>query len=284
MSQPKMPASQRIRPVLTPEDDPWLFAAEELEKSPSRYAGIPKEREAASYESATVYIRESASEMQLPALTVAVAATFMRRFYMLESITDHNTAHVASACLFLACKVSETHKRLRDFIHHTVAVRTRDLRVGLEGQDVFEGNGNDGFEEEKAAMLKMEAEVMRILNFDLTVDQPFSHLTPLLDHYLKTLEAADLSPEDNGRRRREAMQTAWNFLVESIGMYIHVRFDAREIATAAIFLGVRFQGMPIQGPNPGSPLYCDLYSCDVAHIEEICNALLDAADPDASFS
>lgn len=277
-----VPTSREVRPVVmrTPESDPWLFTTEEVEKSPSRYAGISREFENECYARATIYIRECSGEMQLPALTVVVAATFMRRFFMLESVVEHDMAHVSSACLFLACKVSETHKRLRDFIHHTVVVRTRDLRVNNEGLDVYEGSNK--FETERNAMLKKEAEVMRILNFDLTVDHPFKHLPLLCEHYLNTLGKEEESEEERSERIKMAKQTAWNFLVESIGTYVHIRFDAREVTTAAVFLGVRYADLPIQCSKPGAPRYYDLYNCDVAHIEEICIALLNAVDPDHS--
>jgi Cyclin, N-terminal domain len=282
MSQPRAAAGQRPRRILSPEDDPWLFTAEELENSPSRYAGIPKDFENECYLRASIYIRECAGVMTLPALTIAVAGTFMRRFYMLESVTAHNMAHVSSACLFLACKVSETHKRLRDFIRDTVSVRVAGSADAGRAAAVVEGT--EEYDDEKAAMLKMEAEVLKILNFDLTVDQPFSYLVPFKMQYIKGLPDPLASEKEREDQIGHAMQNSFNFLVESIGMYVHIQFDAREIATAAVYLGVRLAKLPIQSSEPGSPNYLDIFGCDVEHIEEIANALMNATDAKAKFA
>lgn len=114
-------SSQNIRPAVTPDEDPWLFSEQELEDTPSRHKGISQEDECALYDCASMYIRKCASGLGLNSWTTLVAATFFRRFYMLESVTDHETWHVASACIFLACKVCETHKRLRCVHKVTVA-------------------------------------------------------------------------------------------------------------------------------------------------------------------
>lgn len=268
----------------TPECDPWLFTAEEVAASPSRHYGVPEAFENEAYLRASIYQRECSVVLNIPALTTCVAATFLRRFFMLESITEHDMGHVAAACLFLACKVSETHKRLRDFIHHVVSVRTRD-EISKEGEVVFEGS--DLFDRERKAMLTKEAEVMRILNFDLTIDQPFKHVALLAEKYVNTLglDKEVFGDDDRGESpgeqlaaaQKDAKQTAWNFLQESMGSYVYLRFDAREVSTAAIFLGASLANLATQSTEPGSPRYNDIFNCDVGHIEEICNALLDNA-------
>lgn len=116
-------SNQKPKHVRSPEDDPWLFTAEELENSLSCHAGIPKDVKDKFYLRAPLYIHECAGVKRLPALTISVAGTFLRHFFMLESVTSQSMAYVASECLFLACKVSETHKRLRNMIHQTAAMR-----------------------------------------------------------------------------------------------------------------------------------------------------------------
>lgn len=289
MSEPRAAAGARPTRIKTPEDDAWLFTAEELGLSPSRYAGVTAEFENECYLRAAIYIRECGGRLRLPALTIAVAGTFVRRFYMLESVTAHDMAHVASACLFLACKVSETHKRLREFSAEAMRVRLKNSpreQVGAADAAAAGEAVSPELEAGKMAMLKMEAEVLKILNFDLTVETPFLFINPFTD-YIRGLADREQTPTEREERvepKALAMQNAFNFLVESIGMYVHVRFDAREIATAAVFLGLRLANLEVCSPDPDALNYLDVFGCDIAHVEEIANAMMNATDSSAKFA
>jgi hypothetical protein len=279
----------------TSEEDPWLFTAEELRDTPSRLAGVSAALEDFVHARSARYIAECAHELRIPQLTTLVATTFLRRFYMLESLTDHDTPAVAAACLFLACKVQETHKRLRDFVYWTVKIRTRGL-AGLpaDGMDLYEDNPL--CEREKSAMLSKEADVLRVLNFDLTIDQPYKHLLVLGKELLPSHHSAPDS--DTGlalkQRNKDVMQHAWNFVNDSSGSYVHVRFDAREIATAAFFVAARLHkldlpcardeepGQATSGStsSPKSLSWHGSFGCNLENVSEICNAMLDMYDPE----
>jgi Cyclin, N-terminal domain len=267
----------------TSEEDPWLFTAEELLDTPSRLAGVSAALEDRAHVRSARYIAECALELRIPQLTILVAATFLRRFYMLEALTDHETPAVAAACLFLACKVQETHKRLRDFVYWTVKIRTRGLPGLPEGMDLYEDNPL--FEREKAAMLAKEADVLRVLNFDLTIDQPYKHLLVMGREMLQLhLDAPDgESAQLLRQRNKEVMQHAWNFINDSSGSYVHVRFDAREIATAALFVAARLHKMELPTAASGEsekPSWHEYFGCNLENVEEICNAMLDMYDPE----
>lgn len=342
MSKPRQPAP-RVRPARTPEEDPWLFTAEELDETPSRLAGVPRAVEDSVHSRSTRYITECSRELRIPQLTTLVAATFLRRFYMLESLTDHSTPAVAAACLFLACKVQETHKRLRDFIYWTVKIRTRDSDDYADGVDLYEDSAM--YDAEKTAMLAKEADVLRVLNFDLTIDQPYKHLLAIGKYFIPTnplmspgrndshsTNHSRATPYTSGeirQRNKEVMQHAWNFVNDSSGSYVHVRFDAREIATAALFIAARLHKLDLpttssqavhandrhhqdhQSRQPSSHsgktldnpaslhsaqhnassdsraesiAWYEFYSCNLEHIEEICNAMLNTYDRDSSVS
>lgn len=176
---------------------------------------------------------------------------------------------------------------VRDVIN--LAVKTRTQNSGDdEGVDLFEDSPD--FDREKSAMLAKEAEAMRVLNFDLTVEQPFKHLSVLQQEFFVGYDAElagismGISNEELHHQKQLGLQDAWNFLTESIGLYIHVRFDSREIASAGFFLGMHMCGLPLDKLKPGALEYHEVFSCNLAHLEEICHALLDAcADANAPF-
>ena len=188
---------------------------------------------------------------------------------MLESMLVYQAPLVAAACLFLSCKVQETHKRLREIIYWTVKVRTAGTADFPDGMDMYENS--PGYFDEKNHILDKEREVLRVLNFDLTVDHPYKHIWTLTSSYL---------PE--GHARKSVTQAAWNFLNDSFRTYIHVQYDSREIATAALFLAAKLLTFDLpdgtrKHPTSGKRLLAwhELFQVDLVNIEQICAQLLD---------
>ena len=262
-------ARQDFGDIQTSEDNPWLFSADELKETPSRLHNIPEQIEARIVAKTAQFIQECGRELGVPQLTVSVAIKFFQRFFMLESMLIHKPPIVAAACLFLSCKVQETHKRLRDVIFWTVKVRTRNTPDYPDGMSLSENSHH--FYEEKNSILDKEREVLRVLNFDLTVDHPYKHLITLTRSYLGTSEV-----------QKAVTQAAWNFVNDSFRTYIHVQYDPKEIATATMFLSAQLHGYQLPdgtqrdaATNNRLLAWHELFRTDVTRIEEICNKILD---------
>lgn len=110
-------------------DSAWLFSAKEIANSPSRADGVEAISEARTVARIADILREASRLLRLPMLTTAVAIKYWQRFYMIESLKKHAPYDVAGACLFLACKVQETHKRLREVIYAIIKVKTKGSAV-----------------------------------------------------------------------------------------------------------------------------------------------------------
>lgn len=65
-----------------------------------------------------------------PALTVATAAVFLHRFYMLHSLKQYGPRETAMACLFLAGKVEESLRKIEAVVNYLL--RLEDRRKGKE--------------------------------------------------------------------------------------------------------------------------------------------------------
>lgn len=101
----------------------WLFSAEEISSIP------PYEKQFVRKLAAYIIICSEMLSLPLPVAHYAVV--LLTRYDMLYDLEPRTEApYIAAACLFLACKVQETHKRLRDVVFWTVKVRTRKSRVG----------------------------------------------------------------------------------------------------------------------------------------------------------
>jgi Cyclin, N-terminal domain len=200
----------------------------------------------------------------------------------------HQPPKVAAACLFLSCKVQETHKRLKDIIYWTVKMRTRNTKDFPDGQDIYEDS--PGYYDEKAAILDKEREVLRVLNFDLTVDHPYKHLWTLNKCFLQP-SSTTADGEEGGSvalansSRRAVAQSAWNLINDSYRSYIHMRYDPREIATAALFLAAKLHKVPLPDgtgrcASTGKRLLAwhEYFGTNLHNIDLLCNEMLDLYD------
>jgi cyclin L len=260
------------------EEESWLFTAEEVEMTPSRVDGVSAQTEGRIIARTARFLQECCRELMIPQLTVSVALKFFQRFYMLESMAEHKPLQLAAACLFLSCKVQETRMSLKDIIYWTVKVRTRNTRDYPDGQDINEDS--PGYYDEKTAILDKEREVLRVLNFDMTCDHPYKHLWTLNKYFLKP------SPPNSGLPDERAVtQSAWNFINDSFRLYVHVRYDPRVIATAALFLAAKLHNYPLPDgagthPETGERLLAwhEHFAVNVADIESICDDILNLYD------
>lgn len=278
MSSERSSASQWLKPedVETPYDSPWLFTEEEVAETPSRLQDVPAHVEARVLSKSAKFIQDCGRALRVPQLTISVAIKFFQRFFMLESMVTHKPPLVAAACLFLSCKVQETLKRLRDVIYWTVKMRTRDTEDYPDGMEITDISPS--YNDEKNNILDKEREVLRVLNFDLNVDHPYRHLWELTKSYLGTNDD-----------QRLVTQAAWNFLNDSFRTYMHVRYDPREIATAAFFLSAKLHHVSLpdgtqHDPKTGKRLLAwhELFHSDVRRVETICNIMLNLYDTDES--
>lgn len=268
---------------VTVEENIWLFTEEEVKETPSRVCGVSAATEHRILGRTANFLQECSRELLIPQLTISVALTFFQRFYMLESMTVHQPPKVAAACLFLACKVQETHKRLKDIIYWTVRIRTRYTKDFPDGLEIHEDS--PGYYDEKSAILDKEREVLRVLNFDLTCDHPYKHLWTLNKCFLQPSKDNDDANGSN-LNKRAVTQSAWNFINDSFRLYLHVRYDPREIATAALFLAAKLHKFPLPDGTSRCPEtnkrligWHEYFSTDPEHINNICDEILNLYEP-----
>ena len=117
---------------------------------------------------------------------------FYHRFYARESYEVYERFQVATTCLFLASKVEETPKKLRDVIIETYKIQHSTSVPPESDQDLWRL---------KEQVLICERELLRVLGFDLSVEHAYR---PLLA-YIKSISGT-----------RDLAQIAWNFSARRI--------------------------------------------------------------------
>ena len=215
-----------------PPASTWLLSQRALLSCPSVEAGMEfEEIERLSAKSAD-FIQRAGMELRLPQMTIATALIFFHRHFTVKSFasTDHFTLAIA-AC-FLAGKVEDTPKKLKDTVMTMQRLRLRAENPSEE-ESLWPPPSTSGKKPEetseylrvKKEVLQTELELMKTLNFDLNVEHSYKYVLA----YAKQLGA-----------ERDLAQVAWNFCNDSLRTRLCVQYRAKPLAAGAVFLAAKF--------------------------------------------
>lgn len=133
----------------------WRFAPEQLEQTPSRACGVDAPTERALRRAGCAQIIDMATRYVCPQPTritkhapdscvlrrlfgetkmrgpATTACLLYQRFYARHSFTRVERTGVASSCLFLAAKVEEMHRKLKDIVIAEYASQNEGAKVRL---------------------------------------------------------------------------------------------------------------------------------------------------------
>lgn len=152
------------------------------------------------------------------------------------------------ACINLASKIEEAPRRIRDVInvfHHLRQLRGKRTPSPL----VLDQN----YINTKNQVIKAERRVLKELGFCVHVKHPHK----IIVMYLQVLEC---------ERNQTLVQTAWNYMNDSLRTNVFVRFQPETIACACIYLAAR----ALQIPLPTRPHWFLLFGTTEEEIQEIC--------------
>ena len=105
-----------------------------------------------------------------PQLTIATAIVFYHRFYLNNSYEQYDRFVIANTCLFLAGKVEETPKKLKDVVIESYKAQHQKQD---EPHVVVPSESSKEFWEIKEHVLVSERILLQSLGFDLSVEHPY---------------------------------------------------------------------------------------------------------------
>jgi protein BUR2 len=209
-----------------PTYNTWKYSAKTITKaSPSAKDGMPFREELMMRTKGINFLGNVAKLLQLPHMAVYTACTFFHRFYMRHSIKSKHPFEAAAVCIFLATKVEEANRHLRDVCICLVKVAQKDHRAVVDEQ-------SKDFWRWRDCILYGEGYFLEILCFDLTLDSPFEHLS----YYVKKLDIHHV---------KEVCKTAWEFVTDSCKTPLCLMFSTNTIALAAIYWAAKHHKIPI---------------------------------------
>jgi len=94
-----------------------LVPKDVIEMTPSRKDGVEEEVETSLRIYGCDFIQRAGLYLKMRAVTVASSQTIFHRFFFRRSLKEFDVRIVAAASMYLACKLQEDHRRVRDVIN-----------------------------------------------------------------------------------------------------------------------------------------------------------------------
>ncbi|XP_061137361.1 cyclin-L1a isoform X2 [Syngnathus typhle] len=201
--------------------DNSLIPEERLSPTPSMLDGLDLHTETDLRILGCELIQSAGILLRLPQVAMATGQVLFHRFFYSKSFVKHSFEIVAMACINLASKIEEAPRRIRDVInvfHHLKQIRVKKTPSSL----ILDQN----YINTKNQVIKAERRILKELGFCVHVKHPHK----IIVMYLQVLEC---------EKNQTLVQTAWNYMNDSLRTNVFVRFQAETIACACIFLAAR---------------------------------------------
>lgn len=232
----------------------WYFSREEIEKhSPSRLDGIDIKKETYFRKSYCTFLQDLGMRLKVPQVTIATAIVFCHRFFHRQSHKRNDRYMIATVCMFLAGKVEETPRPLREVIVFSYHIRFRIdplAKERIEQKEVIE--------EQKELVLAGERLVLTTLGFDLNIHHPYKPLVAAIKRF---------------KAQKTLAQVAWNFVNDSLRTSLCLQFKPHHIAAGAIFLAAKF--LKVNLPEEGDKVWWQGFDVTPRQLEEVSNQMLE---------
>lgn len=177
------------------------------------------------------YLQKMGTRLRLYQLCIATAVVYFQRFYVVFSLKKYDIFKMAAAALFLAAKVEETPKKLRDVVQVAWEGDPRrkpeELKAGLQDASLE-------FVALKDKLLDYERDLLRVLAFNLAVDHPYKYVLQAVK---------EVAPGS-----KELAQTAWTFVNDSLKTTLCLQYKPQVVACAVLDLTSKLRQMKLQGP------------------------------------
>ncbi|XP_021899392.1 cyclin-T1-5-like [Carica papaya] len=233
----------------------WYFTRREIEESsPSRRDGIDLKKETYFRKSYCTFLQDLGMRLKVPQLTIASAIIFCHRFFIRQSHARNDRRTIATVCMFLAGKVEETPRPLKDVI--IVSYEIVHKKDPVAAQRIKQ---KEVYEQQKELILLGERVVLATLGFDLNVHHPYK---PLVEA-IKKFNVA----------KNALAQVAWNFVNDGLRTSLCLQFKPHHIAAGAIFLAAKF--LKVKLPSDGEKVWWQEFDVTPRQLEVLSNQMLE---------
>ncbi|KAL2253592.1 cyclin-T1-3-like [Sesamum indicum] len=233
----------------------WYFSRKEIEEnSPSRRDGIDLKKETYLRKSYCTFLQDLGMRLKVPQVTIATAIIFCHRFFLRQSHAKNDRRTIATVCMFLAGKVEETPRPLKDVI-----LVSYEIIHKKDPAAVQRIKQKEVYEQQKELILLGERVVLTTLGFDLNLHHPYKPLVEAIKKFKVAQNAL--------------AQVAWNFVNDGLRTSLCLQFKPHHIAAGAIFLAAKF--LKVKLPSDGEKVWWQEFDVTPRQLEEVSNQMLE---------
>ncbi|XP_057513638.1 cyclin-T1-4-like isoform X1 [Actinidia eriantha] len=233
----------------------WYFSRKEIEEnSSSRLDGIDLKKETYLRKSYCTFLQDLGMRLKVPQVTIATAIIFCHRFFLCQSHAKNDRRTIATVCMFLAGKVEETPRPLKDVI-----LVSYEIIHKKDPAAVQRIKQKEVYEQQKELILLGERIVLATLGFDLNVHHPYKPLVEAIKKFKVAQNAL--------------AQVAWNFVNDGLRTSLCLQFKPHHIAAGAIFLAAKF--LKVKLPSDGEKVWWQEFDVTPRQLEEVSNQMLE---------
>ncbi|KAI3467528.1 hypothetical protein Pfo_024191 [Paulownia fortunei] len=233
----------------------WYLSRKEIEEnSPSRRDGIDLKKETYLRKSYCTFLQDLGMRLKVPQVTIATAIIFCHRFFLRQSHAKNDRRTIATVCMFLAGKVEETPRPLKDVI-----LVSYEIIHKKDAAAVQRIKQKEVYEQQKELILLGERVVLGTLGFDLNLHHPYKPLVEAIKKFKVAQNAL--------------AQVAWNFVNDGLRTSLCLQFKPHHIAAGAIFLAAKF--LKVKLPSDGEKVWWQEFDVTPRQLEEVSNQMLE---------
>ncbi|CAL5196852.1 unnamed protein product [Lathyrus oleraceus] len=247
--------SQRYSPRSPEDGSQWYFSRKEIEEnSPSKLDGVDLKKEAYLRKSYCSFLQDLGMRLKVPQVTIASAIIFCHRFFLRQSHAKNDRRIIATVCMFLAGKVEETPRPLKDVI-----IVSYEIIHKKDPAAVQRIKQKEVYEQQKELVLVAERVVLATLAFDFNMQHPYKPLVEAIKKFKVAQHAL--------------AQVAWNFVNDGLRTSLCLQFNPHHIAAGAIFLAAKF--LKVKLPSDGDKVWWQEFDVTPRQLEEVSNQMLE---------
>ncbi|KAJ7298564.1 hypothetical protein O6H91_06G042300 [Diphasiastrum complanatum] len=232
--------------------DTFYLSDEQIKSSPSRKDGVDEETETVLRLYGCELIQESGIFLKLPQAVMATGQVLFHRFYCKKSFARFNVKRVAASCVWLAAKLEESPRKIRDILNVFHRMECRRENLALDPLDLV----SKTYEELKTDLIRTERHLLKEMGFICHVEHPHKFIINYLMQ-LKLDAPADL------------MQEAWNLANDSLRTTLCVRFKSEVVACGVVYAAAR----RFQVSLPENPPWWQVFDSAKSDVDEVCRVL-----------
>ncbi|KAK1143031.1 hypothetical protein N8T08_007095 [Aspergillus melleus] len=257
-SDKRRPIPAPSNPVLLEIQSQWLFTDEELARTPSQLDGMKLEAENTSRSKGVNFITQVGIMLKLPQLTLATAAVYLHRFFMRFSMVDlpqrpgMHPYPIAATSLFLATKVEENVRRMRELVVACCRVAQKQPNLVVDEQ-------SKEFWRWRDTILHHEDMVLEAICFDLQLEQPYRILYDFICFF-------------GVNENKPLRNAAWAFVNDSMFTVLCLQFPARIIAAAALYAAARHCDVGFPDDDSDQPWW-EQIDVDLTQVRRACTRM-----------